>query len=652
MIRAAPARPAASPPIPRMASTSTKSNSDFGLSSGQALDSGQLAAFPFFAGRKSNFEDKLKDNMVHRVTGEPIRAAVLREYQSGDIICAAGTYGSTAFLIVEGNATAFVSGSCEPQPAAGRTARSLARLAGIFTRRSRSTREVAERIRIGEVTSCATLHRSTPPAPRALGPGDAFGVEACINFHPREFSVRADSPCKVIEMLRSVLDTVRSSGKSGASLDEAHGKATILGVMRGQELFAGMSDEQTERLAGAAELLTQDDLSDGVLYEEGSEADSVFLVASGTVKLSRKQPGGERILTYVGRSSALGIEALVGQSAPAGLMLRPVAPSPFGDTLLAGTVTIGRGRSATLRFDAKEAGISRRHCRLEQRDDDIVLIDENTDNGTFLNGNRIQEAIVSAGDRIRVADSHYFDVAAIVGDSAASPRVATATALDNCEIVRIPVAALREAAPADERVAQLAAELTRLLRSGGPSAPADQAFLRRLVDLNLYNSQNTLLIDLERCTRCDECVRACADAHDGVPRFTRDGPRFGKYLVTLACRSCTDPKCMVGCPVSSIRRTESLEVHIEDWCVGCGLCANNCPFGNINMVEVAAPAEPPAAAAAPQGPVDLTTGALRATVCDLCAGYDGPSCVYACPHDAAIRVNPGAFLSPSDLQIL
>ena len=29
-----------------------------------------------------------------------------------------------------------------------------------------------------------------------------------------------------------------------------------------------------------------------------------------------------------------------------------------------------------------------------------------------------------------------------------------------------------------------------------------------IVELNLYNSQNTLLIDLERCTRCDACVKA------------------------------------------------------------------------------------------------------------------------------------------------
>ena len=169
-----------------------------------------------------------------------------------------------------------------------------------------------------------------------------------------------------------------------------------------------------------------------------------------------------------------------------------------------------------------------------------------------------------------------------------------------------------------------------------------QAFLSKVIDYNLYNSQNVLLIDLDRCTRCDQCVRACASAHGGVARFTRDGPRFGKYLITMACRSCTDPKCMVGCPVGSIRRTDSLEIHIEDWCIGCQLCARQCPFGNINMLELSTPTQITAQ------PNETAAPALRATVCDLCSGYDGPNCVYACPHDAAIRVNPASFLSAAD----
>ena len=93
---------------------------------------------------------------------------------------------------------------------------------------------------------------------------------------------------------------------------------------------------------------------------------------------------------------------------------------------------------------------------------------------------------------------------------------------------------------------------------------------------------------------------------------------------------------MVGCPVGSIRREDSLEIRIEDWCIGCERCANQCPFGNINMVEKPAPAEEEASVA------------LQATVCDLCAGYDTPNCVYACPHDAAIRVNPSEFLSGTE----
>ena len=54
-------------------------------------------------------------------------------------------------------------------------------------------------------------------------------------------------------------------------------------------------------------------------------------------------------------------------------------------------------------------------------------------------------------------------------------------------------------------------------------------------------AQSLLVLDLEKCTRCDECVKACADAHDGVTRLVREGLRFDKYLVATSCRSCRDP---------------------------------------------------------------------------------------------------------------
>src|SRR5262249_3492828 len=58
----------------------------------------------------------------------------------------------------------------------------------------------------------------------------------------------------------------------------------------------------------------------------------------------------------------------------------------------------------------------------------------------------------------------------------------------------------------------------------------------------LIQGQKLMLIDLDRCTRCDECVKACVNTHDdGRTRLFLDGERYGKYLVPTTCRACLDP---------------------------------------------------------------------------------------------------------------
>jgi CRP-like cAMP-binding protein/Fe-S-cluster-containing hydrogenase component 2/ferredoxin len=219
-------------------------------------------------------------------------------------------------------------------------------------------------------------------------------------------------------------------------------------------------------------------------------------------------------------------------------------------------------------------------------------------------------------------------------------RTATCAALDHVEVVRIsgaeftavldraPELSARLSAEADVRLAQNRARQDRV-----STVPLDDFIAQGLME-----AQNLLLIDLERCTRCDLCVRACAEAHDGITRLVRDGLRFDKYLVATSCRSCRDPLCMIGCPVSSIRRRDSLEIVIEDWCIGCGLCAQNCPYGNINLhpltVEVADETEPGRMRAVVRE---------KATTCDLSRQFKEPACVYACPHGAAMRVDPHEF---------
>jgi CRP-like cAMP-binding protein/Fe-S-cluster-containing dehydrogenase component len=216
----------------------------------------------------------------------------------------------------------------------------------------------------------------------------------------------------------------------------------------------------------------------------------------------------------------------------------------------------------------------------------------------------------------------------------------TVMALDTVDLVRIREHAFRALA---ERYPDDAAKLVALRAKKTPKAPPRPATkidvsLKTFVAQGLMEANSALLLDLEKCTRCDACVRACADAHDGVTRFVREGLRFDKYLVASSCRQCRDPLCMVGCPVGSIRRRNSLEILIEDWCIGCGLCSENCPYGNIHMQPVTA-----MLAESPFPMMQQAAVKQKATSCDLCSGLAEPSCVYACPHDAAMRVDASAF---------
>jgi len=251
----------------------------------------------------------------------------------------------------------------------------------------------------------------------------------------------------------------------------------------------------------------------------------------------------------------------------------------------------------------------------------------------------------------------YFGEIALIRQG---PRTATCTAVDMVDLVEIGAEEFQAmAAQFPEVRAQMQATADKRLQSAQakrfPSLSMSSS-LHEALDLGLMQAQNLLLIDLTRCTRCDLCVQACAEAHDGVSRLLRDGTRFENYLVATACRSCQDPLCMTQCPVGSIRRRENLEIVIEDWCIGCTKCAELCPYGNITMqpVEVKAEAEKPAppskseaAPAAAPAPAKKPSTATKATTCDLCTQLATPSCVYACPHDAAMRVNPSEFFSRS-----
>ena len=159
--------------------------------------------------------------------------------------------------------------------------------------------------------------------------------------------------------------------------------------------------------------------------------------------------------------------------------------------------------------------------------------------------------------------------------------------------------------------------------------------LEFLTDNRFFNGTATMVIDLDRCTRCDDCVRACASTHDNNPRFLRHGPAVGPLMIANACMHCADPICMIGCPTGAIHR-ESFAGQVvinPATCIGCKSCFNNCPYDAIRMVEIRDERG--------QFLLDQEMKPIaKATKCDLCVeNYGGPACERACPHGALVRMN-------------
>jgi CRP-like cAMP-binding protein/Fe-S-cluster-containing hydrogenase component 2 len=223
-----------------------------------------------------------------------------------------------------------------------------------------------------------------------------------------------------------------------------------------------------------------------------------------------------------------------------------------------------------------------------------------------------------------------------------------------------------------------------------------RAGLRSLVGEGVIEGTEVLVIDLDLCIHCNECEEACARRH-GHSRMNRKGMVVGNISIATACRQCQDPVCML-CSRAGIARLPSGEVYITESCIGCGICAERCPYDNISIMtleeETVRKGDPlgqgslgnfppgtnstwqqfsnfftkgagkergrkslamlqgPAA----PGPLDMhqtldAYGEMRKKVaikCDLCAGYNNQACVQACPTGAAIRVQPTKFFGSTE----
>ena len=254
----------------------------------------------------------------------------------------------------------------------------------------------------------------------------------------------------------------------------------------------------------------------------------------------------------------------------------------------------------------------------------------------------------------------YFGEIALL-DTPHNIRTATVTAATRTEVMRISkddfLVFLNQYPHLRE---QLRVQITKrdLERAMVLAAPRKE-LLADFIQYGVIESTDVLLIDEMKCIRCDNCVAACAATHNGQTRLDRvAGPSFARIHVPIACRHCEGAPCLQDCPPGdAIERAPNGVVQIDAGkCIGCGRCAENCPYRVISMVE------------APQkrtvwerfSLLDLLPGRKRpdaaaeshrevAIKCDLCKSIDvhndmvNPACVQSCPTGAAIRVRPDYF---------
>jgi NADPH-dependent 2,4-dienoyl-CoA reductase/sulfur reductase-like enzyme/pSer/pThr/pTyr-binding forkhead associated (FHA) protein/Fe-S-cluster-containing hydrogenase component 2/CRP-like cAMP-binding protein len=240
---------------------------------------------------------------------------------------------------------------------------------------------------------------------------------------------------------------------------------------------------------------------------------------------------------------------------------------------------------------------------------------------------------------------------------------------------------------ATEGYAPSTAPLRHFTPTGKLAAPKTQAGLHSLVSDGVVEGTQVLVIDLDKCIHCAECEEACARRH-GQSRMNRKGMIIGNITIATACRQCQDPVCML-CSRAGIARNANGEVYITESCIGCGICAERCPYGAISIVnseddQQAQPswrrfnqlfgkssspkpkrtpkslpvmnAQSLGANYAAPGPFDGPQARngydeLRKKIaikCDLCAGYKDQACVEACPTGAAIRIQPTSFFGSTE----
>ncbi len=632
-----------------MPAAKMKPPADFVLRPGdQNLTVDQLKSIPLF-----------KDIKLDMVEGQA-GIVILRRFRAGETVCRQNEPGYTAFYIL----TAADVGHLGLGPAAAEAGASpdeAAPVARVVREELRRTTGLLGRVR-------RFLGGAGEPAPSApvvpvLREGELFGEASCLYRTPRSATVVVRRDCYMLELLRNVLDKMYANKAFKEHLDAVYRRRVLELHLRALPLFRDLPDKLFETLRERVDLL---EFAPGdLICDENERADALYVLRSGFVKVVKqasallgedavpdlrafcaklrdggREPAGPRRKLWDLLPEA--VRAAAGRAAgedPAGRdEAGGPAPADRRDVLLGLNELVKQpklyaqadfkaaGETAALEPEAKKLPAAPKKWTQHQqvREFNRRLLAALFPGLVLPPGSAGPARILSYRSTEGPAGTAVFGEIGVLLDE---PRTATCVAYDHAgegklingrvELVAISRELFEVVRPAVEdsvrRLAEDRQRNTREMKSLPLWHEAQPAALsRQFDDLGLIQGQKLMLIDLERCTRCDKCVEACVATHsgpwwagllpaawrprggDGRSRLFLDGPRLEvfdgtrprTYLVPATCRQCRDPVCLIGCPVGSIHKGDNGQIVIEDWCIGCSRCAEQCPYGSIQMHAV------------------------------------------------------------------
>lgn len=192
-----------------------------------------------------------------------IEKSNLRQFPTGTVVCREGEYGDTSFAILEGTV---------------------------------------------EVSINTAGYKNLTLA--LLGEGDLFGEMAALSGYPRSATVAAKENLFLLEIPVDVLKALMKHSPSfKETIDGLYLERAVRNYLRKVPLFASLGDNMLEELEKRVNLKSYD--QGEVIFREGDPGDSLYVIRTGFVKITKKHGDKDQIIAYLSQGNYFGEIALL-----------------------------------------------------------------------------------------------------------------------------------------------------------------------------------------------------------------------------------------------------------------------------------------------------------------------------------------------------